>query len=57
MKFTFAALAAVGVSAHKSEKNWKVYVADVVYNPLFGGTVKDTCWEKPEKLKDGKFIR
>jgi len=57
MKLTFAALAAVGVSAHKCEKNWKVYAADIVYKPLFGGSIKDTCTEEPEKMENGKYIR
>merc|ERR1719265_2051345 len=57
MKFTYAALAAVGVSAHNHEHNWKAIAADIVYKPLFGGHIKDMCTETPEKLKLGIFIR
>jgi len=57
MKFTFAALAAIGVSGHKCEKNWKAMAADIVYKPLFGGHIKDTCEDYPGPIENGIYIR
>jgi len=63
MKLTYAALAAVGVSAcpfdiyHHSEHNMKAMAVDVVYKPLFGSHIKDNCEEKPEKMVNGVFYR
>ena len=57
MKLTLVALAAIGASAHKCQKNWKVSVADIVYKPLFGESVKDMCPEKVENTENGVFWR
>jgi hypothetical protein len=60
MKLSFAALAAVGVSAchwsDKHEHNMKVAVTDLIYKPLFGESVKKTCDVEPKTYKDGLFM-
>lgn len=59
MKLSFAALAAVGVSAcnHHHEHNMKVAVADILYKPLFGESVKKTCDVEPVTYDDAIFMR
>ena len=58
MKLTLVALAAVGASAHhRHQKNWKVDVANILYKPLFGVSVKDNCPEEIENTNCGVFWR
>jgi len=60
-KLSFAALAAVGVSAcHWSdhhEHNMKVAAVDTLYKPLFGESIKKTCDVEPVTYKDAVFMR
>jgi len=58
MKFALT-LAAAGVSGHyrSSQKNLKAVAIDLLYKPITGSHIQDTCDVAPVRMEDWHFVR
>jgi len=62
MKFATAALIGAASACHceiphHCQKNWKIPVVDLLYKPLTGSHIQDTCEVKPYPMRTGLWMR